>query len=71
MGMGNRTADAILPGISGLEGPEWFRRMDRNQDRDVSFREFLGTRELLDQLDLNKDALLSADEAEKLEEQKN
>ena len=71
MGMGNRTADAILPGISGLEGPEWFRRMDRNQDRDVSFREFLGTRELFDQLDLNKDALLSADEAEKLEEQKN
>jgi Ca2+-binding EF-hand superfamily protein len=26
------TTDAILPGVSGLSGPEWFRRMDRNQD---------------------------------------
>jgi hypothetical protein len=66
MGMANRTADAILPGVAGLNGPEWFKRMDRNQDRDVSFREFLGTRALFDQLDLNKDNLLSADEAELL-----
>lgn len=69
IGMANRTADAILPGVSGLDGPEWFRRMDRNQDRDVSFREFLGTRELFSELDLNKDNLLSADEAEKLDQE--
>ncbi len=29
-------------GREGLSGPEWFRRMDRNQDGDVSPREFLG-----------------------------
>lgn len=62
---GNRT-DAILPGLGGLEGPEWFRRMDRNQDRDVSAREFLGPREIFQRLDENADGLLSADEAEKL-----
>ena len=69
IGMANRTADAILPGVSGMDGPEWFRRMDRNQDREVSFREFLGTRELFSELDLNKDNLLSADEAEKLDQE--
>ena len=37
------TGDAILPGTAGLSGPEWFRRMDRNQDGDVSPREFLGS----------------------------
>ncbi|MCA9086805.1 MAG: hypothetical protein KDA81_22260, partial [Planctomycetaceae bacterium] len=59
--------DAVLPGIEGLAGPEWFRRMDRNQDRDVSWREFPGTRTLFDQLDTNHDQLISADEAEQLQ----
>ena len=64
--MANRT-DAILPGVSGLEGPEWFRRMDRNQDRDVSSREFLGPRDIFKKLDVNADGLMSAEEAEALE----
>ena len=71
MNMTNRTADAILPGISGLDGPEWFKRMDRNQDHDVSFREFLGTRALFNQLDVNNDKLISADEAELLTDSTN
>ncbi|MCA9066589.1 MAG: hypothetical protein KDA96_26160, partial [Planctomycetaceae bacterium] len=38
-GMTNR--DAILPDGTVRGGPEWFRRMDRNQDGDVALREFL------------------------------
>ncbi len=66
MGMEGRSTDAILPGISGLSGPDWFRRMDRNQDRDVSVREFLGPIDVFDRLDVNNDGLLSASEAEVL-----
>ena len=61
-----QSADAVLPGTTGLSGPEWFRRMDRNQDGDVSIREFLGKRETFEQIDLDKDGLLSADEAEQI-----
>ena len=66
MSMMARSTDAVLPGVSGLSGPEWFRRMDRNQDRDVSSREFLGPRALFKKLDKDDDGLLSADEAEQL-----
>ncbi|MEZ6059188.1 MAG: hypothetical protein R3C19_02385 [Planctomycetaceae bacterium] len=58
------TTDAVLPGTSRLDGPEWFRRMDRNQDGDVSSREFPGTRAMFEQLDKNADGLVSADEAD-------
>ena len=63
MGVG----DAILPGLQGLDGPEWFRRMDRNQDGDVSPREFLGTSAQFATLDSDQDKLLSAAEAEAAE----
>jgi Ca2+-binding EF-hand superfamily protein len=46
-------------------GPAWFRAMDRNGDGDVSRREFTGPPEVFDKLDLDKDGLLSAEEAEK------
>lgn len=68
MNMQANSTDAILPGLEGLEGPEWFRRMDRNQDRDVSLREFLGPQSIFAKLDKDADGLLSADEAAALED---
>lgn len=68
-GMGMTATDAVLPGLDGLTGPEWFRRMDRNQDRDVSQREFLGPPELFERLDADSNGLLDAAEAETLERQ--
>jgi len=68
MSMQARSTDAILPGVAGLNGPEWFRRMDRNQDRDVSYREFRGTRQTFTHMDTDRDGLLSAEEAEQIGE---
>ena len=39
--------------------------MDRNVDGDVSRREFTGQVDVFNKLDLDKDGLLSPDEAEK------
>jgi Ca2+-binding EF-hand superfamily protein len=62
--MAMNSGDAVLPGLEGLNGPEWFRRMDRNQDGDVSVREFLGTSTQFTALDTDQDGLMSASEAE-------
>jgi len=48
--------------------PLWFQRMDRNGDGDVSFREFLGTREEFNRIDTDGDGLISPDEAIRYEE---
>ncbi len=45
------------------EGPLWFRKMDRNQDGDVSWREFLGSPDAFARLDANGDTLIDAEEA--------
>ena len=42
-------------------GPNWFRRMDRNRDGDVSRREFRGPKAQFDRLDRDKDGLIDAD----------
>jgi Ca2+-binding EF-hand superfamily protein len=62
MMMGNNT-DAILPPVDSVEAPIWFQRMDRNLDGDVSLREFPGTVEMFQQLDSDRDGLISAAEA--------
>ena len=67
MSMQMGAGDAILPGAESMQGPEWFRRMDRNQDGDVSPREFLGTTQQFVQIDSDRDRLISADEAKSLD----
>ncbi len=53
------------PTPASTRGPLWFRKMDRNGDGDVSFREFLGTREEFDRIDTDGDGLISVEEAER------
>ncbi len=48
-------------------GPEWFRKMDRNGDGDVSRKEFLGTDEQFRAIDTDGDGLISLQEAEAYE----
>jgi Ca2+-binding EF-hand superfamily protein len=43
--------------------PEWFVRMDRNRDGDLTPREFLGSQEQFDALDTDGDGLISVAEA--------
>jgi Ca2+-binding EF-hand superfamily protein len=46
-------------------GPAWFRKMDRNDDGDVSRKEFLFSDEQFRKLDTDGDGLISVEEAEK------
>ncbi len=50
-------------GAGSSAGPEWFQKMDRNHDGDVSRREFLGPRDQFDRLDRDNDGLIDLDEA--------
>jgi len=52
---------AYRPAISG--GPEWFTRMDRNGDGDLTLKEFLGAEADFKRLDTNGDGLLEPAEA--------
>jgi len=49
------------------EGPLWFRKMDRNNDGDVSRAEFPGRQEEFDRIDLDHDGLISLAEAEAID----
>ncbi|HVX12870.1 MAG TPA: EF-hand domain-containing protein [Pirellulales bacterium] len=46
-------------------GPIWFQRMDRNNDGDLTWNEFLGPREVFHRLDRDADGLVDPKEAEK------
>lgn len=50
-------------GAASPPGPEWFQRMDRNGDGDVTLREFLGTSDQFDRLDADHDGLVDPQEA--------
>lgn len=50
-------------------GPSWFQAMDRNNDGDLSWDEFQGSRQDFDFIDSDQDALIDVQEAVKAEEE--
>jgi Ca2+-binding EF-hand superfamily protein len=48
---------------AATDSPAWFQKMDRNQDGEVSLREFLGPLSVFRRLDTNHDGYLDANEA--------
>ena len=52
------------PGVRNEEGPEWFRRSDRNDDGVVTWPEFVGPRTSFDTLDGDADGSLTPTEAD-------
>lgn len=46
------------------DAPEWFTRMDRNGDGDVTLKEFLGDKEQFQSLDKNQDGFIEPKEAQ-------
>lgn len=49
-------------------GPTWFRKMDRNQDGDLTWREFLGDRSAYERIDKDGNGLIDIDEAVAIDE---
>jgi Ca2+-binding EF-hand superfamily protein len=57
------TSGATTEAPPARRGPEWFQKMDRNGDGDVSPREWLGSPARFQELDRNGDGLIDPDEA--------
>lgn len=55
------------PAAPNNGAPEWFTRMDRNGDGDVTLKEFLGDEAEFKQLDTNSDGFIEAKEASAVE----
>jgi Ca2+-binding EF-hand superfamily protein len=60
-----RSAGTANRGTATKRGPAWFQKLDRNDDGDVSRREFPGPADVFDRLDADHDGLIDADEAER------
>jgi len=52
--------------VPSKPGPDWFARMDRNKDGDLTRKEFVGTDEQFAKLDGDTDKLISVQEAEEV-----
>ncbi len=64
------TTTAQLPAFQRRPpvGPVWFQAMDRNNDGDLSWEEFQGSRQDFDFIDSDQDGLLDPQEASRAEE---
>ena len=58
-----RVGPPPLPRRAAAKPPQWFRKMDKNNDGDVSRREWLGTDEEFAAIDVDGDGLISVAEA--------
>ncbi len=69
-GTPDRRANPLMPQVAVATvkprpvGPIWFQRWDRNNDGDLTWREFLGPRDAFEQLDADRDDLIDPKEAE-------
>ena len=69
-GTPDRPANPLMPQVAVTTvkprpvGPIWFQRWDRNNDGDLTWREFLGPRDAFEQLDADRDDLIDPKEAE-------
>ena len=63
--MGESTIPQIVAQPRTPVGPIWFQRMDRNQDGDLTWKEFLGPRRVFEELDADHDGLIDPFEAER------
>lgn len=61
--VGGGRAGGVAPAAKPA-GPEWFIRMDKNGDGDITPREFLGEEEQFKKLDTNGDGFIELKEAE-------
>src|SRR5262249_58584759 len=65
--LGESTVPRVVAQARAPVGPIWFQRMDRNNDGDLTWKEFLGPRHVFEELDTDHDGLISPEEAERAE----
>lgn len=58
-----QTGTTVATRPAEKDQPEWFTRMDRNGDGDVTLKEFLGEKAAFEKLDTNNDGFIEPGEA--------